>query len=117
MSYFKENKVPMTFLVMLIIQFFLIVIDRALYLRKNMLGKIIYQFFLIFGLHIWMFFILPHTTERSFNATVPPVIYYLIKCFHLLFSAYQIRCGYPARILGNFLTKGFTMINFIGFKG
>lgn len=117
MSYFKENKVPMTFLVMLIIQFFLIVIDRALYLRKNMLGKIIYQFFLIFGLHIWMFFILPSTTERSFNATVPPVIYYLIKCFYLLFSAYQIRCGYPARILGNFLTKGFTMINFIGFKG
>lgn len=116
MSYFEENKVPMTFLLMLIIQFFLIVVDRALYLRKYMVGKILFQFFLIIGIHIWMFFVLPATTERSFNATNPPVYYYLIKCFYLLFSAYQIRCGYPARILGNFVTKGFTMINFTGFK-
>lgn len=93
LSYFEENKVPITFLLMLIIQFFFIVIDRALYLRKNMFGKIIFQIILIFGLHIWMFFILPSTTERSFNATRPPVMYYMIKCFYLLFSAYQIRCG------------------------
>ncbi|CAH1708045.1 unnamed protein product [Chironomus riparius] len=116
LSYFEENKVPITFLLMLIIQFFFIVIDRALYLRKNMFGKIVFQFFLIIGLHIWMFFVLPATTERSFNKSRPPVIYYMIKCFYLLFSAYQIRCGYPSRILGNFLTKGFTMLNFAGFK-
>lgn len=93
MSYLEENKVPLTFLMMLIIQFFLIVIDRALYLRKNMFGKIIFQIVLIFGLHIWMFFVLPSTTERMFNATRPPIIFYMIKCLHLLFSAYQIRCG------------------------
>jgi hypothetical protein len=93
LSYFEENKVPITFLLMLIIQFFFIVVDRALYLRKNMFGKIIFQIILIVGLHIWMFFILPSTTERSFNATRPPVMYYMIKCFYLLFSAYQIRCG------------------------
>ncbi|KAG5675805.1 hypothetical protein PVAND_005679 [Polypedilum vanderplanki] len=116
LSYFEENKVPVTFLLMLIIQFFLIVIDRALYLRKNMFGKIIFQIILIIGLHIWMFFVLPATTERSFNSNKPPIYYYLIKCLHLLFSAYQIRCGYPSRILGNFLTKGFTMLNFAGFK-
>lgn len=93
MSYLEENKVPLSFLLMLIIQFFLIVIDRALYLRKNMTGKIIYQICLIFGLHIWMFFVLPSSTERMFNATRPPITFYMIKCVHLLFSAYQIRCG------------------------
>lgn len=93
LSYFEENKVPITFLLMLIIQFFFIVVDRALYLRKYMFGKIIFQFILIIGLHIWMFFVLPSTTERPFNATRPPVMYYMIKCFYLLFSAYQIRCG------------------------
>lgn len=81
-----------------------------------MFGKIIFQFILIIGLHIWMFFVLPSTTERNFNAKRPPVLYYMIKCFYLLFSAYQIRCGYPSRILGNFLTKDFTMLNFAGFK-
>uniref|UniRef100_A0A336MIL0 CSON012824 protein n=1 Tax=Culicoides sonorensis TaxID=179676 RepID=A0A336MIL0_CULSO len=116
MSYFEENKVPITFLFMLLIQFFLIVIDRALYLRKYMVGKIVFQFFLIIGLHIWMFFLLPATTERRFNASNPPIIYYLIKCCHLLFSAYQIRCGYPTRILGNFITKGYSLLNNLGFK-
>lgn len=93
LSYFEENKVPITFLLMLIIQFLFIVVDRALYLRKNMFGKIIFQIVLIVGLHIWMFFVLPSTTERQFNKTRPPVMYYMIKCFYLLFSAYQIRCG------------------------
>lgn len=116
MAYLEENKVPIAFLLMLIIQFAFIVVDRALYLRKNMFGKIVFQFILIVGLHLWMFFILPSSTERQFNATRPPVIYYMIKCFYLLFSAYQIRCGYPARILGNFLTKGFGMLNYAGFK-
>jgi piezo-type mechanosensitive ion channel component 1/2 len=63
-AYLEENKVPIPFLIMLILQFVLIVIDRALYLRKFMLGKILFQYALIIGVHIWMFFILPFITER-----------------------------------------------------
>lgn len=135
LSYFAENKVPISFLFMLIIQFAFMVVDRALYLRKNMFGKIIFQVCLIVGLHFWMFFILPKTTERIFWSTRPPMLYYSVKCLYLLFSAYQIRCGkqfwssvfsnvlitfvfpgYPSRILGNFLTKGFGLLNQAGFK-
>lgn len=101
---------------MLLLQFVLIIIDRALYLRKYMLGKVIFQYAIIVGIHIWMFFILPGVTERSFNARNPPVIYYLVKCFYLLFSAFQIRCGYPSRIIGNFLTKGFSIVNVMLYK-
>ncbi|XP_055712299.1 piezo-type mechanosensitive ion channel component isoform X3 [Phlebotomus papatasi] len=115
-AYLEENKVPLAFLIMLILQFVLIIIDRALYLRKFMLGKIIFQYGLTVGIHVWMFFILPAVTERSFNAKNPPVIWYLIKCFYLLFSAYQIRCGYPTRILGNFLTKSFNFVNLAAYK-
>lgn len=43
-------------------------------------------------------------------------MYYMVKCFYLLLSAYQIRCGYPARILGNFICKGYGMINMALFK-
>jgi len=63
-SYLEENKVPVPFLVMVILQFALIVIDRALYLRKYILGKFFYQMFLVTFIHIAMFFILPAVTER-----------------------------------------------------
>ncbi|PSN54799.1 hypothetical protein C0J52_01988 [Blattella germanica] len=112
-AYLEENKVPIPFLVMLILQFALIVVDRALYLRKYILGKIIFQFLLVIGVHIWMFFILPLVTDKQFNAELPPQMWYMVKCFYLLLSAYQIRSGYPTRILGNVLCKRFMAVPFL----
>ncbi|XP_049867605.1 piezo-type mechanosensitive ion channel component [Pectinophora gossypiella] len=116
-AYLEENKVPIPFLVMLILQFALIVIDRALYLRKFMLGKILFQYALIIGVHIWMFFVLPFITERTFNTLPPPPMWYMVKCIYLLLSAYQIRCGYPRRIIGNFLCKSYRFLNMVFFRG
>ncbi|XP_028032231.1 piezo-type mechanosensitive ion channel component isoform X4 [Bombyx mandarina] len=116
-AYIEENKVPIPFLIMLILQFILIIIDRALYLRKYMLGKILFQYALIIGVHIWMFFVLPFITERSFNTLPPPPMWYMMKCIYLLLSAYQIRCGYPRRIIGNFLCKSYRFLNMICFRG
>jgi hypothetical protein len=56
-------KVPVAFLVLLLIQFLFIIIDRALYLRRNVRGKFIFQLFQIIGVHIWLFFILPGITH------------------------------------------------------
>lgn len=116
-AYLEENKVPIPFLVMLILQFGLIIIDRALYLRKFMLGKILFQYALIIGVHVWMFFVLPFITERAFNVLLPPPMWYMIKCIYLLLSAYQIRCGYPRRIIGNFLCKSYHFLNMLFFRG
>ncbi|XP_012270066.1 piezo-type mechanosensitive ion channel component [Orussus abietinus] len=116
-TYITENRVPMPFLMMLLLQFALIVVDRALFLRKSILGKLIFQYFLIIGIHSWMFFILPSVTERQFNDVLPPQIWYMVKCFYLLLAAYQLRHGYPTRILGNFLCKKYTIVNYVLFKG
>nr|XP_034178628.1 piezo-type mechanosensitive ion channel component isoform X2 [Osmia lignaria] len=116
-AYLQENRVPMPFLLMLLLQFALIVIDRALFLRKSILGKLIFQYCLIFGVHMWMFFILPSVTERQFNERLPPQIWYMVKCFYLLLAAYQLRQGYPTRILGNFLCKEYSIVNYVLFKG
>lgn len=42
-SSLSEDQVPEAFLVMLLIQFSTMIIDRALYLRKAVLGKLIFQ--------------------------------------------------------------------------
>lgn len=115
-SYLEENKIPVTFLITLLLQFIFIIVDRALYLRKNLLGKIVFQYISVIGMHIWLFILVPKFSERSFNARTAPVVYYIFKCFYFLLSAYQIRCGYPKRILGNCLTKAFTMVNLGAFK-
>ncbi|KAG8144214.1 hypothetical protein E2320_001317 [Naja naja] len=144
----SEDQVPQAFLVMLLIQFSTMVIDRALYLRKSVLGKLIFQVILVFGIHIWMFFILPAVTERCMAVSLlPPIptwpsplrgveatsslvslprrfnqntvaqLWYFVKCIYFGLSAYQIRCGYPTRILGNFLTKKYNHLNLFLFQG
>ncbi|KAL4234818.1 hypothetical protein ACF0H5_006459 [Mactra antiquata] len=116
-SYISENRVPVLFLIMLLAQFVLIVIDRALYLRKNVLGKFIFQILLVVVLHIWLFFILPYSTQKPFIDNKPVQLWYFIKCVYFALSAYQIRSAYPTKILGNFLTKKYNYVNLFLFKG
>ncbi|KAK5604771.1 hypothetical protein CRENBAI_010886 [Crenichthys baileyi] len=116
-STLSEDQVPEAFLVMLLIQFSTMIIDRALYLRKAVLGKLIFQVVLVVGIHLWMFFILPAVTERMFSQNFVAQLWYFVKCIYFGLSAYQIRCGYPTRILGNFLTKKFNHLNLFLFQG
>ena len=85
---------------MFLIQFLLMIIDRALYLRKQKLGKFIFQTFLVIFVHVWIFFILPFITKLRFIDNSAVQIWYFVKCIYFAFSSQQIRCGYPKRILG-----------------
>uniref|UniRef100_A0A670IID8 Piezo type mechanosensitive ion channel component 2 n=1 Tax=Podarcis muralis TaxID=64176 RepID=A0A670IID8_PODMU len=116
-SSLSEDQVPSAFLVMVLIQFGTMVVDRALYLRKTVMGKVIFQVILVFGIHFWMFFILPGVTERKFSQNIVAQLWYFVKCVYFGLSAYQIRCGYPTRVLGNFLTKSYNYVNLFLFQG
>ncbi|XP_011751602.2 piezo-type mechanosensitive ion channel component 1 isoform X2 [Macaca nemestrina] len=116
-SSLSDDQVPEAFLVMLLIQFSTMVVDRALYLRKTVLGKLAFQVALVLAIHLWMFFILPAVTERMFSQNVVAQLWYFVKCIYFALSAYQIRCGYPTRILGNFLTKKYNHLNLFLFQG
>ncbi|XP_077314559.1 piezo-type mechanosensitive ion channel component 2-like [Lithobates pipiens] len=113
----SEDQVPEAFLVMLLLQFGTMIVDRAIYLRKTMFGKCVFQVVLVFGIHFWMFFILPGVTERRFNTNNVAQLWYFVKCLYFGLSAYQIKCGYPNRVLGNFLTKSYNCINLFLFQG
>lgn len=116
-SSLSEDQVPGPFLVMVLIQFGTMVVDRALYLRKSVMGKVIFQVILVFGIHFWMFFILPGVTEKRFSENRVAQMWYFVKCGYFGLSAYQIRCGYPTRVLGNFLTKSYNYVNLFLFQG
>ncbi|XP_034038368.1 piezo-type mechanosensitive ion channel component 2 [Thalassophryne amazonica] len=116
-SSLSEDQVPGPFLVMVLIQFGTMVVDRALYLRKSVMGKVIFQVILVFGIHFWMFFILPGVTDKRFSENPVAQMWYFVKCIYFGLSAYQIRCGYPTRVLGNFLTKSYNYVNLFLFQG
>lgn len=54
---------------------------------------------------------------RKFNQNFVAQLWYFVKCIYFGLSAYQIRCGYPTRILGNFLTKKYNHLNLFLFQG
>lgn len=54
---------------------------------------------------------------RKFSQNLVPQLWYFVKCVYFGLSAYQIRCGYPTRVLGNFLTKSYNYVNLFLFQG
>lgn len=63
-SVVEENKVPIPFLIILSLNFLLILVDRAIYLRKTALWKLVFQYVLVGVVHGWLFFVLPAMTDR-----------------------------------------------------
>ena len=57
----------MAFIVILLVQFVLIIVDRALYLRRNVRGKLFFQLFQVLVVHIWLFLVLPGITRMYVN--------------------------------------------------
>ncbi|VBB29694.1 unnamed protein product [Acanthocheilonema viteae] len=60
----SSNRVPITFVIMLITISLMIIIDRAFYLRKAVKCKFLYQLIIVIFLHIWIFFVLPQITYK-----------------------------------------------------
>jgi len=54
---------------------------------------------------------------RSFTHNVAAQLWYFTKCIYFFLSCYQIRSGYPTRIIGNVLTKNYNYFNLVLFKG
>lgn len=111
-NYLNEDQIPFRFLLTLMVQFISLIIDRAIYLRRNMKGKIIFYVISVVAVHIWLFhFLLLFHEKPSHPITWPPMLFYFIKCIYFLLSAYQIRCGYPKRVSDNFANNGFSVVH------
>ncbi|KAL3321099.1 Piezo-type mechanosensitive ion channel component [Cichlidogyrus casuarinus] len=115
-EYLKANRIPMYFVWTAATQFIFIIIDRSLFLRKNVFGKFLFQLIHVVLIHFWLFFLLPTITAIPFRNNVMAQLLYVIKCVYFGLSAYQIRSNYPHRILGNFLTKNYNYLNLVLFK-
>uniref|UniRef100_A0AC35FYR8 Piezo-type mechanosensitive ion channel component n=1 Tax=Panagrolaimus sp. PS1159 TaxID=55785 RepID=A0AC35FYR8_9BILA len=116
LSDLSSNRVPLTFVVMLIVISLMIVVDRGLYLRKAVLPKLIYQLVTVIFLHAYLMFILPAITHTSAYENTVAKFLYVVKCIYFVISAWQIRNGYPQLCIGNLLTHSYGLVNMVLFK-
>ncbi|XP_072051964.1 piezo-type mechanosensitive ion channel component 2-like [Amphiura filiformis] len=87
------------------------IIDRGIYLRKSLKAKFIFLILMVILVHAWMFFLLPKINNRKFVDNTPAQLWYFFKCIYFGLSAFQVRSGYPTRILGNCICKSYSIVN------
>lgn len=137
-DYVKSNKIPVGFLITLLLQFAFIVVDRVLYLRRNLRAKIVFHVLNVIGWHVLLFVIIPNYTKwlapyrrvfrsikrvrihipvyRQFRDEAGLMVFYCFKYLYLMFSSYQICAGYPSRILGHSLMKTFSIPSLVVYQ-
>uniref|UniRef100_A0AAR5PGD9 Piezo non-specific cation channel R-Ras-binding domain-containing protein n=1 Tax=Dendroctonus ponderosae TaxID=77166 RepID=A0AAR5PGD9_DENPD len=115
-EFMQNNTVPISFIVTVLVLVFLMVIDRAIYRRKNRFAKLVFYFLQVISCHLYLFVLYPIVTKKKFRDTRVVQAFYVFKCLYFLFSAYQIRNGYPSLISFQFLWHGMTVFNRFAYK-
>ena len=127
-----SSSLDVTPILMLLIQFLLMIIDRIIYLKKHVHGKFLFLCFQFFVLHIWLVIVHPVWFHRAMSDNWAAVSIYIFKSIYFMLSSVQIRNGferilvemfienfffsYPMRILGNFLTRHYSLIRLLCYK-
>ncbi|KAF8392505.1 hypothetical protein HHK36_022847 [Tetracentron sinense] len=117
--YQLEDQFPKEFVFVLMILFFLIVLDRIIYLCSFATGKVIFYLFNIFlftySVTKYAWFMEP-SHRRAGGLALRAI--YLTKAVSLALQAIQMRYGIPHKstLYRQFLTSKVSQINYIGFR-
>ncbi|BBN02016.1 piezo-type mechanosensitive ion channel component 1/2 [Marchantia polymorpha subsp. ruderalis] len=121
--YQVEDQFPKEFVFVLMTLFFLMLVDRVLYLCSFATGKVIYYFF-SFALYtayvsdfVWSVLGAPGTPKHFFQL-LPLRGFYLMKALSLALQAVQLKFGLPHKstLFGQFLTRKVNSTSWLGFR-
>jgi hypothetical protein len=88
-----SSSLDITPILMLLTQFLLIIVDRIIYLKKNVNVKFLFLCFQFVVLHVWLVIIYPIWFQREMSKNWAAVSIYILKSFYFMLSALQIRNG------------------------
>ncbi|XP_076904496.1 piezo-type mechanosensitive ion channel homolog [Bidens hawaiensis] len=117
--YQLEDQFPKEFVFILMAIFFLIVLDRVLYLCSFATGKVI---FFIFNLVIFTYFVTQYAWSMDPSqhnaAGLALRAIYVTKAMSLALQAIQIRSGIPHKssLYRQFLTSSISRVNYLGYR-
>ncbi|KAJ7973395.1 Piezo-type mechanosensitive ion channel like [Quillaja saponaria] len=117
--YQLEDQFPKEFVFVLMVVFFLIVLDRIIYLCSFATGKVI---FYLFNLSLFTYSVTKYAWDMDpshrYAGRLSLRAIYLTKAISLALQAIQIRFGVPHKstLYRQFLTSSVSKINFLGFR-
>ncbi|KAJ7571313.1 hypothetical protein O6H91_01G159100 [Diphasiastrum complanatum] len=123
--YQLEDQFPKDFVFVLMTLFFLIVLDRVLYLSSSATIRVLYYYFSLclytayVTNFVWGMELVDQShAEGYFFQLLPLRGFFLIKALSLSFQALQIKYGMPykSNLYGQFLTRKITNLNWLGFR-
>ena len=103
MSYIKNSSIPTSYIVLLIVQFAFIILDRITYLLRSVFMKLVLQYLSVVVFNCLMLWLFPWKMDPEFSDDwkAPFVkssslqFFFLVKCLYWYLSGVQIREGYP----------------------
>ncbi|KAK9161398.1 hypothetical protein Syun_007739 [Stephania yunnanensis] len=117
--YQLEDQFPKEFVFILMVLFFLIVLDRFIYLCSFATGKVIFYLFnlVLFTYSVTVYAWNMETSHRHVGEFALRAIY-LTKAVSLALQAMQIRYGVPhqSTLYQQFLTSKVSQINYLGYR-
>ncbi|KAF3962629.1 hypothetical protein CMV_012877 [Castanea mollissima] len=117
--YQLEDQFPKEFVFILMVIFFLIVLDRIIYLCSFATGKVI---FYLFNLVLCTYSVTKYAwhmePSHTYGGRLALRVIYLTKAVSLALQAIQIRFGIPHKstLYRQFLTSSISQINYLGFR-
>ena len=107
-----DNEVPSFYLTIILIMFIFSLLDRLAYLTKNVTLKLFHYVIQVILVHLWLIIISPSIfgISHKFSNNTPAKVFYFFRWAYWLLSAYQIKCSFPVRVLGNCFSKKYNKI-------
>lgn len=108
-TWWTTNFVETRQLVVVIVAFFGLVLDRVIYLRRSMKAKLVVQYVSVLVYHYFLFLHVEFGQRQSLR------FFYFLKCIYFFVSGLQIRSGFPLYTTGQWLLRNFSLKGLIAF--
>ena len=103
-EYVQQSYLPTSYVMVLLVQFVVILVDRIIYLCRSVFWKLVMQYGTLVVYNVFILWVFPYQMdaqvdferwESAFCASGSLQVLFLFKCVYWLLSALQIRDGYP----------------------
>ncbi|KAH3764414.1 piezo-type mechanosensitive ion channel component 2 [Pelomyxa schiedti] len=116
-DFLLENYVPLAWVIILIAQFTIILVDRVIWVKQSLVAKLLLQYFTLLLYSAALFWYLPYLNNKPFSEVPSLMAMFILKCFYWAFSGLQIAYGYPVLNSDRLLMRSFQAIPYLIFVG